>query len=68
MTDYKNKYEDAMLVEQNIILNELKTLHLRMGHQTVCNDAGGNRMWIRARLHVIEAINIIEEDKVTFKW
>lgn len=54
--------------EQNILFEELKALHLRIEHQTVCNDAGGNRMWRRAWLHINEAINIIKEDKETFKW
>ena len=39
-----------------------------MEHQTVCNDAGGNRMWRRAWQHVNEAIDIIKEDKEAFKW
>ncbi len=64
---YEKKYKD-MVVEQNAILQELKALHQRMEHQTVCNDAGGNRMWNRALRHVAEAINIIQEDKETFKW
>ena len=59
---------DCELIEQNAILQELKALHLRMEHQTVCNDAGGNRMWHRAWLHISEAINIIEEDKEAFNW
>ena len=54
--------------EQNILFEELKALHLRMEHQTVCNDAGGNRMWRRAWQHINEAINIIKEDKEAFKW
>ena len=66
--DYEKKHKDAMLVEQNAILQELKALHLRMKHQTVCNDAGGNRMWSRAWRLVNEAINVIKEDKETFKW
>lgn len=66
--DYEKKYKDIMLVEQNAILQELKALHLRMEHQTVCNDAGGNRMWRRAWQYVNEAINIIQGDKETFKW
>ena len=66
--NYEKKYKEVMLVEQNAILQELKALHLRMEHQTVCNDAGGNRMWRRAWQHVNEAINIIKEDKETFKW
>jgi len=56
------------MIEQNAILQELEALHLRMEHQTVCNDAGGNRMWRRAWQHVNEAINIIQEDKEVFKW
>lgn len=66
--DYEKKCKDMMLVEQNAILQELKALHLRMEHQTVCNDAGGNRMWRRACQRVNEAINIIQEDKETYKW
>lgn len=66
--DHKKKYKDMVLVEQNAILQELKALHLRMEHQTVCNDAGGNRMWCKAHQHVNEAINIIQEDKETYKW
>lgn len=66
--NYEKKYKDMMLVEQNAILQELKALHLRMEHQTVCNDAGSNRMLRRAWLHVNEAINIIQEDKETYKW
>lgn len=54
--------------EQDILFEELKALHLRMEHQTVCNDAGGNRMWRRAWQHINEAINIIKEDKETYKW
>jgi hypothetical protein len=54
--------------EQNILFEELKALHLKMEYQTVCNDAGGNRMWRRAWQHVNEAINIIKEDKEAFKW
>lgn len=54
--------------EQNILFEELKALHLKMEYQTVCNDAGGNRMWRRAWRHVNEAINIIKEDKEAFKW
>lgn len=56
------------LKEQNDILEELKALHLRMEHQTVCNDAGGNRMWRKAWIYVNEAINVIQEDKETYKW
>lgn len=66
--DYEKKYKDMMLVEQNAILQELKALHLRMEHQTVCNDAGGNRMWRKAWKYVNEAINVIQEDKETYKW
>ena len=66
--DYEKKYKDAMLVEQNAILQELKALHLRMEHQTVCNDAGGNKMGSRAWRLVNEAISVIKEDKETFKW
>ena len=54
--------------EQKILFEELKALHLRMECQTVCNDAGGNRMWRRAWQHINEAINIIKEDKEAFKW
>ena len=54
--------------EQNILFEELKAIHLRMEHQTICNDAGGNRMWRRAWQHVNEAIDIIKEDKEAFKW
>lgn len=54
--------------EQNILFEELKALHLKMEYQTVCNDAGCNRMWRRAWQHVNEAINIIKEDKEAFKW
>lgn len=54
--------------EQNILFEELKALHLKMEYQTVCNDAGGNRMWRRAWQHVNEAINIIKDDKETFRW
>lgn len=54
--------------EQNALFEALKALHLRMEHQTVCNDAGGNRIWRRAWQHVNEAINIIKEDKDAFKW
>lgn len=68
MDSYEKKYKEMVLVEQNAILQELKAFHLRMGHQTVCNDAGGNRMWRRAWQHVNEAINIIQEDKETYKW
>ena len=57
--NYKKKYKDTMQVEQNAILQELKTLHLRMEHQTVCNDAGGNKMWSQAWGLVNEAINVI---------
>ena len=66
--DYEKKYKDAMLVEQNAILQELKALHKRMEYQTVCNDAGGNKMWSRAWRLVNEAINVIKDDKETFKW
>ena len=66
--DYEKKYKEAMLVEQNTILQELKALHLRMERQTVCNDAGGNKMWSKAWRLVNEAINVIKEDKETFKW
>ena len=68
MENYKKKYKDAMLVEQNAILQELKALHLRMEHQTVCNDAGGNKMWSKAWRLVNEAINVIKDDKEKFKW
>lgn len=66
--DYKKKYEDMILTEQNSILQELKALHLRMEHQTVCNDSGGNRMWSKAWRLVNEAINVIKEDKEQYKW
>lgn len=66
--DYEEKYKNMMLVEQNSILMELKALHLRMEHQTVCNDAGGNRIWRKAWRYVNEAINILGEDKERFKW
>ena len=66
--DYEKKYKDAMLVEQNAILQELKALNLRMEYQTVCNDAGGNKMWSKAWRLVNEAINAIKNDKETFKW
>lgn len=68
MENYEKKYKEAMLVEQNAILKELKALHLRMEHQTVCNDAGGNKMWGRAWRLVNEAINVIKDDKEKFKW
>jgi hypothetical protein len=54
--------------EQNILFKELKALHLRMERQTVCNDAGGNKMWRKAWRLVNEAINVINEDKEIFKW
>ena len=54
--------------EQNILFKELKALHLRMERQTVCNDAGGNKMWSKAWRLVNEAINAIKDDKETFKW
>ena len=54
--------------EQNAILQELKALHLRMERQTVCNDAGGNRMWRKVWQHINEVINIIKEDKEAYKW
>ena len=66
--DYEKKYKDMMLIEQNSILIELKALHLRMEHQTACNDAGGNRIWSRAWRYINEAINILQEDKERFKW
>ena len=66
--DYERLYKKAMVVEQNAILQELKTLHLRMEHQTVCNDAGGNKMWSRAWRLVNEAINVIKNDKEQYKW
>ena len=66
--DYEKVYKDAMNVEQNAILQELKALHLRMEQQTVCNDAGGNKMWSKAWRLVNEAINVIKEDKETYKW
>ena len=66
--DYERKYKEAMLVEQNAILQELKALHLRMEHQTVYNDAGGNKMWSRAWRLVNEAINVLKDDKEKFKW
>ena len=66
--DYEKKYKEAMIVEQKAILQELKALHLRMEYQTVCNDAGGNKMWIKAWRLVNEAINVINEDKEIFKW
>ena len=66
--NYEKKYKEAMIVEQNAILQELKALHLRMEHQTVCNDAGGNKMWSKAWRLVNEAINVINEDKEIFKW
>ena len=61
-------YDATMLLEQCAILHELQELHLRMEHQTVCNDAGGNRMWRKAWRLVNEAINIIKDDKEIFKW
>jgi len=66
--EYKKKYKEALIIEQNAIFQELKALYLRMEHQTVCNDGGGNKMWSRAWRLVNEAINIIKEDKETFKW
>lgn len=66
--DYEKKYRDIMLGEQNAILQELKALHPRIEHQTLCNDAGGNRMWRRVYQYVNEAINIIQEDKEIYKW
>lgn len=68
MDTYEKKYKDAMLVEQNAVLQELKALYLRMEHQTVCNDAGGNKMWSKAWRLVNEAINVLKNDKETFKW
>lgn len=68
MNTYEKKYKEAMLVEQNALLQELKALHLKMEHQTVCNDAGGNRMWSKAWRLVNEAINVIKDDKERFKW
>jgi len=50
------------LTEQQAIFEELKALHLRMERQTVCNDAGSNRMWRRVWQHINEGINIIKED------
>lgn len=64
----EEKYKELMLVEQNAILQELKALHLRMEHQTVCNDAAGNKMWGRAWRLVNEAINVLKDDKEKFKW
>lgn len=66
--NYEKKYKEAMIVEQNAILIELKALHLRMEKQTVCNDAGGNKMWSKAWRLVNEAINVIKEDKENYKW
>ena len=66
--NYEKKCKETMLVEQNAILQELKVLHLRMEKQTVCNDAGGNKMWNKAWRLVNEAINVIKKDKETFKW
>lgn len=66
--NYEKKYKDTILVEQNAILQELKALYLRMEHQTVCNDAGGNKMWSRVWILVNEAINIIKDDKEKFKY
>jgi len=66
--DYEKAYKEQQIVEQNAILQELKTLHLRMEHQTVSNDAGGNKMWSKVWRLVNEAINIIKEDKEHFKW
>ena len=63
-----NIFPELKESEQNILFEELKALHLKMEYQTVCNDAGGNRMWRRAWQHVNEAINIIKEDKEAFKW
>ena len=62
------RYDKAMIVEQNALLQELKALHLRMEHQTVCNDAGGNKMWSKAWRLVNEAINVIKNDKGRFNW
>ena len=61
-------YDEAIIVEQNAILMELKALHLRMDYQTVCNDAGGNRMWKSAWRLVNEAINVIQKDKEQYEW
>ncbi len=54
--------------EQNKIFEQLNDIHLRIECQTVCNDAGGNRMWRRALEHIDEAINIIKEDKELYNW
>lgn len=65
--DYEKKYKDMMLVEQNSILLELKALHLRMEHQTVCNDDRGNKIWSKAWNYINEAINVLQKDKERFK-
>ena len=66
--DYEKKYKEIMLVEQNAILQELKELHLRMERQTFCNDAGGNKMWSQVWRLLNESINVLKNDKETFKW
>ena len=54
--------------EQNTIFKDLSDIHSRIEHQTVCNDAGGNRMWRMVLEHVGKAINIIKEDKERYNW
>lgn len=60
--DYEKKCKNMVLIEQNAILQELKALYSRIECQTVCNDAGGNRIWCRVRQRVNEAITTIQED------
>ena len=50
------------LTEQQVIYEELKALHLRIEKQTVCDDAGGNRMWCRVWQYINEGINILKDD------
>lgn len=66
--NHEKKCKNEILVEQNAIFQELKALHLRMEHQTVCNDSGGNKMWSKVWFLVNEAINVIREDKEKFEW
>jgi hypothetical protein len=54
--------------EQNKIFEQLNDIRLRIDYQTVCNDAGGNRMWRSVLEHVDEAINIIRDDKERYNW
>lgn len=62
LLSFLEQYENYHCNEPCSIFDDLSKLKLRIEKQTVCNDAGGNRMWSRIMKHIDAAIEIIKDD------